>query len=253
MGTHGGAFDTVRLEWMGTQLAESNEPVLMFMHHAPIRVGLKWLDRIALQGEDEFWGVIAPFKLRIRHMFFGHMRRNGAGSWGGIPFTVAVGLIHQVMLDFQTDIVRHIEVEPYVSIIPVNDRDVVVHPHGSAMSELSKLCQIRQLRRIGFDHRITKSLSMFGRSAQPEWLVRLRIRLIAHAHYLQRTSDPALMPLSSEITSERAPSCFTKAIVGQNGSCGLSSAKAWTRTDADNRTRRRMPSSIWWVMRHQAE
>ncbi|VIO70616.1 3',5'-cyclic adenosine monophosphate phosphodiesterase CpdA [Bradyrhizobium ivorense] len=130
MGTHGGAFDTVRLEWIRTQLAEGSEPILMFMHHAPIRVGLKRLDRIALQGEDEFWDVIAPFKSRIRHMFFGHMHRNVAGSWRGIPFTVAAGLTHQVMLDFQTDIVRHIEVEPYFSIILVNDRDIVVHPHA---------------------------------------------------------------------------------------------------------------------------
>ncbi|MEY9882584.1 phosphodiesterase [Bradyrhizobium sp. 521_C7_N1_3] len=130
VGTHGGAFDAVRLEWLRTQLTESHKPVLMFMHHAPVKVGLKRLDQIALQGEEELWDVIAPFSSRIRHMFFGHMHRNVAGSWRGIPFTVAAGLTHQVMLDFQTDIVRHIEVEPYFSIILVSGRDVVVHPHA---------------------------------------------------------------------------------------------------------------------------
>ncbi|WP_375779158.1 metallophosphoesterase [Bradyrhizobium sp. ma5] len=129
-GTHSGAFDRLRLEWLRAQLADGHHPVLIFMHHAPVRVGLKRLDHIALQGEDEFWHVIAPFKSRIRHMFFGHMHRNVAGSWRGIPFTVAAGLTHQVMLDFQTDIVRHIEVEPYFSVILVNGRDVVVHPHA---------------------------------------------------------------------------------------------------------------------------
>ncbi|WP_194456292.1 metallophosphoesterase [Bradyrhizobium sp. CCBAU 53421] len=130
MGTHAGAFDRVRLDWLSARLAEGHQPVLMFMHHAPVRVGLKRLDHIALQNEDEFWEAIAPFKSRIRHMFFGHMHRNVAGSWRGVPFTVAAGLTHQVMLDFQTEIVRHVEVEPYFSVILVNSRDVVVHPHA---------------------------------------------------------------------------------------------------------------------------
>ncbi|MBR1164612.1 phosphodiesterase [Bradyrhizobium elkanii] len=129
-GTHAGSFDRLRLDWLGAQLAEGHKPVLMFMHHAPVKVGLKRLDQIALKGEEEFWDVIAPFRSRIRHLFFGHMHRNVAGSWRGIPFTVAAGLTHQVMLDFQTEIVRHIEVEPYFSIILVNDRDIVVHPHA---------------------------------------------------------------------------------------------------------------------------
>ncbi|NTE65092.1 phosphodiesterase [Agrobacterium tumefaciens] len=129
-GTHAGALDGTRLDWLRSQLADGDRPILMFMHHAPVRVGLKRLDHIALQHEDELWEAIAPFKSRIRHMFFGHMHRNVAGSWRGIPFTVAAGLTHQVMLDFETELVRHVEVEPAYTVILVNERDVVVHPHS---------------------------------------------------------------------------------------------------------------------------
>ena len=131
IGTHGGALDPVRLDWLDAQLREDGRPVLMFMHHAPFKVGLKRLDQITLANEDEFWRVIEPFRDRIRHLFFGHMHRNIAGSWRGIPFTVAAGTTHHGLLDFEADLPRHAIVEPGYTVILVRDGTVIVHPHST--------------------------------------------------------------------------------------------------------------------------
>jgi 3',5'-cyclic AMP phosphodiesterase CpdA len=129
LGTHGGELDDDRLAWLDSQLRAQQQPIFIFMHHAPFKIGLKRPDQITLQNEDEFWHAIEPFRDRIKHLFFGHMHRSISGVWRGIPFTVAASLGHQTMLDFETAMIRIQTVEPGYSVILVADGNVIVHPH----------------------------------------------------------------------------------------------------------------------------
>jgi 3',5'-cyclic-AMP phosphodiesterase len=61
-----------QLEWLSTQLAESDEPVLLFIHHPPLKCGCRFMDdHYALRNIDEVWQVLVPFP-QISHIFCGH-------------------------------------------------------------------------------------------------------------------------------------------------------------------------------------
>ncbi|PLP60834.1 phosphodiesterase [Mesorhizobium loti] len=126
-GKHAGALCRQRLDWLAERLQLDPRPALLFMHHAPLRVALKRIDQIPLLSDNELWETLAPFRERIRHLFFGHMHRNVSGSWRGIPFTVLSGTTHHGMLDFQTELIRDTILDPFYAVILVDERDIVVH------------------------------------------------------------------------------------------------------------------------------
>lgn len=128
-GQHGGRLCETRLEWLWQRLARDARPTLVFMHHAPFRVGLKRLDQIPLENGGDLFEVLNSFRDRVRHLFFGHMHRNISGSWNGIPFSVVAGTTHQIMLDFETDLVRETELDPTYAVILIDGGTVVVHHH----------------------------------------------------------------------------------------------------------------------------
>ena len=86
-GEDAGILCEKRLAWLSSELAASqNLPVLIFMHHPPVRVGLPFMDSINLQNADDFGDVIASHG-GIKHIFFGHLHRPCHGIWRDIPFT----------------------------------------------------------------------------------------------------------------------------------------------------------------------
>lgn len=61
-----------QLDWLTTQLANCNEPVLLFIHHPPLLCGCQFMDeRYALQNIDDIWQVLDQFS-NIKHIFCGH-------------------------------------------------------------------------------------------------------------------------------------------------------------------------------------
>ncbi len=98
-----GAFCAKRCAWLARTLDAAGEtPVYLFMHHPPMRVGLKRMDVIGLRDADAFAKVIAG-RRNIRHLFFGHLHRLLSGCWHGVPFANLPGTSHQVALDFVTE------------------------------------------------------------------------------------------------------------------------------------------------------
>ncbi|KUM25914.1 hypothetical protein AU467_24010 [Mesorhizobium loti] len=126
-GEHAGTLCPQRLDWLAERLRLDPRPALLFMHHAPLRVALKRIDQIPLLSDNELWETLAPFRDRVRHIFFGHMHRNVSGSWRGVPFTVLSGTTHHGMLDFKTEFIRDTILDPFYAVILVDDRDIVVH------------------------------------------------------------------------------------------------------------------------------
>jgi Icc protein len=130
-GTHAGAYCQQRCAWLERQLQETDGPVLLFMHHPPFKVGINAMDTIMLQDADAFHGVIAPYKQRIRHLFYGHVHRAIFGSWRGIFHSCMRGLNHQVALEFgghETQIKGDLA-PPAYGVVLLDDDNVVVHMH----------------------------------------------------------------------------------------------------------------------------
>jgi Icc protein len=130
-GTHAGSYCQARLDWLSARLQETNDPVLLFMHHPPFKVGICAMDTIMMQDADAFHEVIAPHKARIRHLFFGHVHRAIFGNWRGISFSCMRGLNHQVALDLtavQSEIPGNLE-PPAYGVVLVDEAAVTVHMH----------------------------------------------------------------------------------------------------------------------------
>jgi len=96
--SHGSLCDR-RLGWLADRLGESAAPIILALHHSPVRTGLRRMDSIALDEPDAVWEVLAPHRQRIRHMLFGHVHRPISGTWRGIAFSTIRGTAHQVAFD----------------------------------------------------------------------------------------------------------------------------------------------------------
>lgn len=131
-GTHAGGYCPARLDWLLRQLAGSEGPVLLFMHHPPFDVGIRAMDDIRMQDAEAFHAVIAPHTHRIRHLFFGHVHRAIFGNWRGLSFSCMRGLNHQVALDLSSDVIQGDLAQPAYGVVLADADRLVVHMHEFA-------------------------------------------------------------------------------------------------------------------------
>ncbi len=69
-----GLLDEAQLQWLDDDLAHCHpQPILIFMHHPPLRIGVPWLDNINLRNMDEFWVVAARYASRLCGVFVAHL------------------------------------------------------------------------------------------------------------------------------------------------------------------------------------
>lgn len=129
--THAGGLCDMRLTWLEAQLSGSDDPVLLFMHHPPLPVGIAAMDAIMMQDAAALHAVLAPHTHRIRHLFFGHVHRAIFGNWRGISFSCMRGPNHQVALDLSgdTSVIRADLAPPAYGVVLVDEGAVVVHLH----------------------------------------------------------------------------------------------------------------------------
>ena len=130
-GKPSGVYCSQRQAWLRKQLQDESAPCFwIVMHHPPLAVGIPSMDQYALQDAQTFYALLAPYRSRIRHMFFGHLHRPIGGSWHGIPFSVVRSPNHQIALDM------HISPEvpgcheaPGYAVVLIDEAAVVVHHH----------------------------------------------------------------------------------------------------------------------------
>jgi 3',5'-cyclic AMP phosphodiesterase CpdA len=133
-GSAAGSYCARRRAWLAERLAETDDPLLIFMHHPPLKLGIPGMDRIRLMEEDAFAEVLVPHAARIRHIFFGHVHRPIFGEWRGISFSCMRGLNHQVALDLAGPaewIPGNLEAPAY-GVVLADERSIVVHMHEFA-------------------------------------------------------------------------------------------------------------------------
>jgi 3',5'-cyclic-AMP phosphodiesterase len=118
-----------RLGWLAARLAEGTGPVLLFLHHPPLPVGIRAMDAIGLQDSDALWAVLAPHRTRLRHIFHGHLHRPVAGSWRGVPISSLRGTAFTVTLDFGVPGGVAVDARPLAcyAVARLAGEDLVVH------------------------------------------------------------------------------------------------------------------------------
>ena len=130
--SHAGEMCANRLGWLAETLAAAptEMPFVVFMHHPPFAVGIEAMDKIALKQSAEFAEVIAPYRPRIHHLFFGHVHRPISGSYGRIPFSTLRGTNHQVWFELDPKAEHLASHEPPAySVVLVERETLVVHTH----------------------------------------------------------------------------------------------------------------------------
>lgn len=86
-GSHAGTLCGARLNWLKERLQNSaDQPVLLFMHHPPCKIGVATKDSIMLDNADALDTVLKETG-NVRHIFFGHVHLNVFVNWNGIPAT----------------------------------------------------------------------------------------------------------------------------------------------------------------------
>jgi 3',5'-cyclic AMP phosphodiesterase CpdA len=129
-GTHAGALCPERLDWLAATLEGARgTPVYVFLHHAPLDLGIPGLDAIRLQNSDALLARLVDHG-DVRHVFFGHVHRPVSGSWQGIPFSTLPATNHQTMLTFDRSDVPGSHEPPAYAVCLLNGSDVVVHTHS---------------------------------------------------------------------------------------------------------------------------
>jgi 3',5'-cyclic-AMP phosphodiesterase len=130
--SHAGEMCAKRLGWLAHTLAAApaDMPFVVFMHHPPFPVGIHAMDEIALKQSRAFAEVIAPYRARIRHLFFGHVHRPISGSYGMIPFSTLRGTNHQVAFELDPASEHLASHEPPAYGVALVEREtLVVHTH----------------------------------------------------------------------------------------------------------------------------
>jgi 3',5'-cyclic AMP phosphodiesterase CpdA len=131
--SHAGEMCAKRLDWLASTLdaAPADMPFVVFMHHPPFPVGVHAMDEIALKQSSEFAEVIAPYRSRIRHLFFGHVHRPIFGSYGKIPFSTLRGTNHQVWFELDATATDHLASHepPAYGVVLIDDQNLIVHSH----------------------------------------------------------------------------------------------------------------------------
>ena len=99
-GTHAGSFCEARAAWLDDRIAEADAPVLLFLHHNPVPIGIAPMDEIMLRGAHRLGEVLNAHPGRVRHIFHGHCHLPLSGSFNGVPLSAPRGTNHAGWADF---------------------------------------------------------------------------------------------------------------------------------------------------------
>lgn len=122
-----GVLDGDRLGWLDAQLAEAlGKPVLVFMHHPPLKSGIKMLDPLGLADPAPFLSLLRRHDAQV-HVFYGHVHRSIHGTVEGIPFTAQRGISIQFALELDEESHAADMAPPTFGVILADRHQIVVH------------------------------------------------------------------------------------------------------------------------------
>jgi 3',5'-cyclic-AMP phosphodiesterase len=98
---HGhGELCNERLAWLEKTLKESPRPTVVMMHHPPFITGIGHMDRLALNGRDEFAAVMLRHP-QVQRVICGHLHRSIQCRVGNTVASTCPASCHQVALELE--------------------------------------------------------------------------------------------------------------------------------------------------------
>lgn len=132
-----GAMCEKRLAWLQKTLQKNSEhPVVLFMHHPPFSIGLKWFEPMLLRRTDaaKFWRIVTEAG-NVRHIAFGHVHVSTSGVMNGISYSASPGTCHKILDGTSADVATYADSHPSFDVLLIDVHGVRVHgvePAGSS-------------------------------------------------------------------------------------------------------------------------
>lgn len=130
-GNHSGRLGPRRQAWLSARLGEAARvgmPVLLFLHHNPIAIGVLATDILSLVQKKEFAAILRAHRDTVRHVFFGHAHMSLSGSIDGIPFSAPRSTSHPGWPNFEGRLAYgHGPIEPSYNLALIDRFNIVVH------------------------------------------------------------------------------------------------------------------------------
>ena len=130
-GEAGGELCPARRQWLADELSTTPDvPVLVFMHHPPMQLGLPMQDMDCCAGGEEVLDLLAEAG-NVAHLFCGHVHRPVSGVVRGMPFATLRSLTVQAPAPWPAwawDNFTPVEENPAIGVVLVRGRDVILQP-----------------------------------------------------------------------------------------------------------------------------
>lgn len=108
-----GRLDAAQLAWLARTLRDhAADPVLIAMHHPPLRTGIDAMDRCGLREGTAELAALVQGHGRVQGILCGHVHRPIHGMLGGAPVHVAPSVAHQIALDLRPGAALACRLEP---------------------------------------------------------------------------------------------------------------------------------------------
>ena len=93
-----GELSPQTLEWLDAELASSQVPTFVCLHHPPYPVGVPWIDAYLLREPESLEAVVAAHS-HVVATLVGHVHMAAASTFGGRPLLVGGGISSTIPLD----------------------------------------------------------------------------------------------------------------------------------------------------------
>ncbi len=130
-----GRICQTRADWLAAQLATASGPVILFMHHPPVRFGVEETDRPPLQGADLLADVVARHPA-IERILCGHIHLQAQTLWQGCLVCVAPSLGMQLSWDPATPGPSRFFVSPPAFLLHMANDDGALVSHSFTVAPL---------------------------------------------------------------------------------------------------------------------
>ncbi len=95
-GSGAGEFCSDRRRWLERTLKEAgDQPVVLFLHHPPMSLGLPMLDEIKMDEGDRFLDLVHSHASGPVQLCIGHVHRSTSGVAAGLPFATMRSVLFQ--------------------------------------------------------------------------------------------------------------------------------------------------------------
>ncbi len=94
-GKEEGALSTDQLRWLEEELcAHTDQPTWLFLHHQPLPIYVRWLDRLGLTNAEPFLALVARHP-QVATVAYGHVHQARSVRYGGTLFASVPALAFQ--------------------------------------------------------------------------------------------------------------------------------------------------------------